>query len=171
MMRSSTPTVTAPPAVTAPPLVDEMPDNVEDYVQTFTEIWAEPRNSESFTERFMRFVDPDIVLVQPWLFYPVSHGIPGFKRQFRRYFRAIPDLNGQVIRWASMGDTIWIELELTAFHDRRPVTFRIIDRTITRNGLAIERRVYADPLPLFKGLLSRPWAWPRFIRAYLTFPW
>lgn len=160
-----------PAPVTAPPRVEEVPERVEQYVQTFTAIWAEPRNAESFTERFMEFVHPDIVMIQPWLFYPVAHGVTGFKRQFRRYFRALPDLSGQVIRWAAMGDTVWIELELTCWHDRRPLTFRIIDRTIIRNAKAIERRVFADPLPLFIGMLARPWSWPRAIRAYLTFPW
>jgi ketosteroid isomerase-like protein len=163
---AQTPTAPAP-EVKAPPRLYDVPDGVEAYVQRFTEIWAEPRNAESFTDRFMDYVDPDITMIQPWLFYPMCHGVKGFKKQFRRYFTALPDLNGRVIRWSAMGDTVWIELELTCWHRRRPLSFRVIDRTIMRDGRAIERRVFGDPLPLLLGAMTRPYAWPRALLSYL----
>ncbi|HEX8067917.1 MAG TPA: nuclear transport factor 2 family protein [Thermoleophilaceae bacterium] len=154
--------------VVAPPYVPDMPDGVEDYVQRFAEVWARPESAESFTRRFIEYVDPEIRLVQHWLFYPTGTGLRSFRNQFRRYFTALPDLSGEVIRWAAMGDTIWIELELTCWHDRRPLSFRVIDRTVIRDGRAVERRVYGGPGRLLAGILTRPRTWPRAVRALLA---
>jgi ketosteroid isomerase-like protein len=106
---------------------------------------------------------PEIRLIQPQL--PTLVGHQAFREQFvEPLFGLIPDLHGEVERWASRGDTLYIELTLRGTLGRRPLSWRVCDRITLRDGLAIERESYFDPSPLLAAVAMAPRAWPLFLR-------
>jgi ketosteroid isomerase-like protein len=106
---------------------------------------------------------PEIRLIQPQL--PTLVGHQAFREQFvEPLFGLIPDLHGEVERWASRGDTLYIELTLRGTLGRRPLSWRVCDRITLRDGRAVERESYFDPSPLLAAVLRTPRAWPRFLR-------
>jgi ketosteroid isomerase-like protein len=102
-------------------------------------------------------------LIQPQL--PTVVGHRGFEERFvRPLFELIPDIRGEVERWAARGDTLYIELTMQGTLAGRPLRWRVCDRVTLRDGVAIERESYFDPGPLIAAIARTPRAWPKFLR-------
>ena len=135
----------------------------EHWVADFTEGWRAPKGPAAFVEHFRSRLAPDVRLVQPQL--PTVVGLRGFEQRFvRPLFELMPDIRGEVERWATGGDTVYIELTLRATLGGRPLSWRVCDRVTLRDGVAIERESYFDPGPLIAAIARTPRAWPKFAR-------
>ena len=136
----------------------------EAWVREFAEGWRAPAGPDAFADHFDRVIDPGIRLIQPQI--PTLVGRDAFRHRFvRPLFRLIPDLHGEVEGYAVGDDVAYIELRLAGTLGGRPLAWRVCDRVSLRDGRAIERRTYMDPSPLLLAVLTRPRAWPRFLRA------
>jgi limonene-1,2-epoxide hydrolase len=134
------------------------------WVEAFTEGWRAPAGAEGFAAHMEPFLDPDIRLVQPML--PTVNGLAEWRDGFLRpTFTMLPGLRGEVHRWASSGDAVYIDFTLIATIGRRPVSWHVVDRFILREGRPIERVSYFDPAPLVRAVATSPSAWPRFLRG------
>jgi len=137
--------------------------STKDWVEGFAEGWRAPRGPDAFAAHFRTLLDPDVRLIQPRLRTTV--GYRAFAEQFARpLFALIPDLHGEVERWAAREDTLYIELTLRGTLGGRPFRLRACDRITLRDGLAVERESYFDPAPLLIAIATTPRAWPRFLR-------
>jgi hypothetical protein len=109
---------------------------------------------------------PDVRLIQPQL--PETVGTRAFEEQFvRPVFALIPDIRGEVERWVTDGEVIFIEMTLRGTLGARAVSCRVCDRITLRDGVAIERESYFDPGPLIAVAARTPRAWPTFLRLQL----
>jgi hypothetical protein len=136
----------------------------EAWVREFAEGWRAPASPDAFADHFDRVMDPGIRLIQPQI--PPLVGKDAFRNRFvRPLFTFIPDLRGEVERYTVGEDVAYIELLLRGTLGGRPFVWRVCDRILLRDGLAIERKTFADPSPLLVALLTRPRAWPRFLRS------
>ena len=152
---SSTGTATAPPPA--------QQHTAEEWVAGFAEGWRAPTSPEAFVEHFRRLLAPDVRLIQPQL--PTVVGHEAFAEEFvQPLFALIPDLHGEVERWAAREDGLFIELMLSGTLAGRPLSWRACDRLILRDGVAVERESYFDSLPLILAVASTPRAWPRYAR-------
>jgi ketosteroid isomerase-like protein len=134
------------------------------WVLAFAEGWLAPASADAFADHFQPWFDPHIRLIQPQL--PTLVGHHAFRERFARpLFALIPDLDGQVERFAVGADCAYIELTLRGTLGGRPIAWRVCDRATLRDGLVVERESYFDPTPLLRALLTRPRAWPALIRA------
>jgi ketosteroid isomerase-like protein len=134
------------------------------WVLAFAEGWLAPASADAFAAHFQPWFDPQVQLRQPLL--PTLVGHQAFQERFARpLFALIPDLDGQVERFAIGGDCVYIELTLRGTLGGRPVAWRVCDRATLRDGLVVERRSYFDPTPLLWAILTRPRAWPALARA------
>jgi ketosteroid isomerase-like protein len=137
------------------------------WVEAFAEGWRAPVGADAFADHFDRWLDPQVRLIQAQLPPVVGHA--AFREQFARpLFALVPDLHGTVEGWASSGDTVYVELRLEGTLGGRPLTLRTCDRVKLRDGLAVERVAYVDPIPLLRAVARTPRAWPRFIRQQLS---
>jgi SnoaL-like domain len=151
---------------TAAELEAEQNRAAEEWVAGFAAGWRDPAGPREFVEHFTPLLDPEIRLIQPQI--PELVGLEAFRRGFAEpLFNLIPDIHGSVRGWATDGDTIWIELELEGTLGGRPVTLETVDRITLREGRAIERRAFLDPLPVLAAVLTRPRAWPRYARTQI----
>ena len=142
---------------------DEFQAQAERWVADFSEGWQAPKGPAAFVEHFRSRLAPDVRLVQPQL--PTLVGLRAFEQRFvRPLFELMPDIRGEVERWAAGGDTVYIELTLRATLGGRPVSWRVCDRVKLRDGVAIERESYFDPGPLIAAIARTPRAWPKFAR-------
>jgi ketosteroid isomerase-like protein len=140
--------------------------DAEAWVAEFIDGWRAPRDADSFCDHFDPILADDVRMVQPQL--PTAVGRRAFREDFARpVFGLIPDLHADVHRWAARGDMILIEFTLSGTLAGRPVSWDAVDRVTLRDGLAIERRSYFDPLTLLGAVATRPRAWPAFARAQL----
>jgi len=139
----------------------------EAWVKGFVEGWRAPAGPEAAADHFESLLDPDVRLIQPQMPDLVGHAEErtGF---FEPLFTLLPDAHAIVERWAARGDTVFIELTMNGTLGGRPVSFRACDRITLRNGVAIERETYADPVPLLATIARRPRAWPAFARYQLA---
>jgi ketosteroid isomerase-like protein len=104
----------------------------------------------------------DVRLIQPMV--PTLVGRRAFAERFvQPLFALIPDLRGEVERWAARGDAIYIELTLRGTVGGRPLAWRACDRITLRDGRAVERESYLDAASLIAAIARRPAAWPRFV--------
>jgi SnoaL-like domain len=155
MSSTDTATATAPP-----PCAHRTP---EQWVAGFAEGWRSPTGPDAFVEHFRQLLSPDIRLIQPQL--PTVVGHDAFAEEFvRPLFALMPDLHGEVERWASRDDGLYIELTLSGTLAGRPISWRACDRLILRDGVAVERESYFDSLPLLVAVATTPRAWPRYAR-------
>jgi ketosteroid isomerase-like protein len=139
----------------------------EAWVASFIEGWRAPAGPDRFAAHFREMLAPDVRLIQPQL--PTVTGRRGFEEQFARpLFALIPDVRGEVERWAARGETLYIELTLRGTLGGRPVSWRVCDRVTLRDGLAIERESYFDPGPLIAAVITTPRAWAPFLRLRLS---
>ena len=137
-----------------------------EWVAAFAEGWANPVDAEAFCDHFDRWLDDDVVMIQPSL-RPIV-GRSAFRERFARpLFGLVPDLHGTVEGWAAAGDAIYIELRLEGTVGRRPFTMHTCDRVKLRDGKAVERVAYLDPTPLLRAVAKSPRTWPRFFRTQL----
>jgi ketosteroid isomerase-like protein len=129
------------------------------WVLSFTEGWRAPASADVFADHFEPWFDPHIRLIQPQLRTLIGH--QAFRQRFARpLFALIPDLNGQVERFAIGADCAYIELTLSGTLGGQPVAWRVCDRATLRDGMVVERESYFDPIPLLRAILTRPRAWP-----------
>jgi hypothetical protein len=136
----------------------------EDWVRGFEEGWRAPNGPEGLAAHFGPMVDPQVRLIQPQM--PLLVGRDGLLEGFvRPLFTLVPDLRGRVEDWAVRDDVAFIAVRLEGTLGGRAVSFRAVDRVTLRDGLAIERESYLDPVPLLTAVLTRPRAWPRFLRT------
>jgi hypothetical protein len=136
------------------------------WVAAFAEGWQAPTSADAFADHFQPWFDPHIRLIQPQL--PTLVGHHAFRERFARpLFALIPDLHGQVERFAVGHGCAYVELTLRGTLGGRPVAWRACDRTTLRDGIVVERESYFDPLPLLRALLTRPQAWHALARARL----
>ncbi len=91
---------------------------------------------------------------------------PAFEEEFvRPLFALIPDVHGEVERWAARDDTLYIEMTLHGTLGGRPLSWRVCDRVTLRDGVAVERESYFDSLPLLAAVVRTPRSWPRYLRV------
>jgi ketosteroid isomerase-like protein len=134
------------------------------WVLAFAEGWLAPASADTFADHFQPWFDPHIRLLQPLL--PTLVGHQAFRERFARpLFALIPDLDGQVERFAIGADGAYIELTLRGTLGGRPIAWRVCDRATLRDGLVVERASYFDPTPLLRAILTRPRVWPALARA------
>jgi hypothetical protein len=135
----------------------------EQWVARFAQGWRAPGGPDAFVAHFRQLLADDVRLIQPQL--PTIVGFDAFERRFARpLFALIPDLYGDVERWAARDDTLYIELTLRGTLGRRALAWRACDRILLRDGLAVERESYYDPTPLLAALARTPRSWPGFLR-------
>ena len=152
-----------PPQPMPPQRMPPQASVAEEWVAGFREGWRAPSGPEAFVEHFRRFLAPDVRLIQPQL--PTLVGHRAFEERFARpLFELFDDLHGDVERWAARADTLYIELTLRGVLAGRPLAWRVCDRVRLRDGLAVERESYFDPVPLLAAVARTPRAWPRFLR-------
>jgi ketosteroid isomerase-like protein len=138
----------------------------EAWVENFAEAWANPVDTDTFCDRFDPWFQPQVRMIQPSV-RPVV-GKRAFREEFARpLFDLVPDLRGTVENWAAAGDVIYIELRLEGTIGRRPITMHTCDRITLRDGKAIERFAYLDPMPLVKAVARSPRGWFGFLRSQL----
>ena len=134
------------------------------WVLAFAHGWLVPAGADAFADHFQPWLDPHVRLRQPLL--PTLVGHQAFRERFARpLFALIPDLDGQVERFAIGADGAYIELTLRGTLGGRPIAWRVCDRASLRDGLVVERESYFDPTPLLRAILTRPRAWPALARA------
>jgi ketosteroid isomerase-like protein len=137
--------------------------SAEQWVAGFAEGWRDPSGPEAFAAHFRQLLAPDVRLIQPQM--PTVVGHRAFEERFvKPMFEAIPDLHGNVERWAARGGTIYIELTLSGTLAGRALSWRACDRITLRDGMAVERESYFDPTPLITAVARTPRAWPAFLR-------
>jgi len=150
-------------STTAPPVTDAK-TAAQKWVEGFTEGWRAPSGPDEFAAHFRPMLAPDVRLIQPQL--PTAVGHRAFEDEFvKPLFALIPDLHGEVERWGSRGDTLYIELTLRGTLGGRPLSWRACDRVTLKDGVAIERESYLDPSPILAAVARAPRAWPRFLRV------
>ena len=144
----------------------EQRDAGEAWVAAFAEGWRAPAGPDAFVAHFHPLLAPDVRLIQPQV--PTTHGRDAFEREFvGPLFALIPDLRGEVERWAARDGNVYIELTLHGTIGRRPLSWRVCDRVALRGGVAVERESYLDPSPLLRAVLASPRTWPRFLSLRL----
>jgi ketosteroid isomerase-like protein len=130
----------------------------EEFVERFVDVWSAPT-----AERLTANMAPDVVLKAPAT--PDICGREVAARMWTGLFRALPDLRGQVHRWAPTEDGVVIELTLSATVARRRFSWPLVDWVrLNDDGLIRERVSYFDPLPLTLEMLKAPRRWPAFAR-------
>jgi ketosteroid isomerase-like protein len=83
----------------------------------------------------------------------------------RPLFTLMPDLRGEVERWAARGEELFIEMTLHGTLGGRLLSWRVCDRITLRDGVAVERESYFDSLPLLAAVVRTPRSWPRYLRV------
>ncbi len=127
------------------------------FIAAFTAAWAAPT-----PERLVALLADDIVLRQPHL--PAIRGRAAALAEFRRLFRWLPGLHGEVLRGCRSGDVVFIEWRMRAPLGGALVDIPAVDRFQLRDGLAVERVVYFDQLRLIRAVLRHPGTWPGYVR-------
>lgn len=136
----------------------------EQFVANFIDFWSNPS-----IERIPEILHPDVVLMQP-LTAPM-HGIDAAREEFRGIWRLLPDLHAQVDRWRGDSDVLFIEFRLRARVGRGLIEWPNVDRFVLRDGKAIVRTNYFDPLPVFGQVLAHPSLWWRWWGSGAARPW
>jgi hypothetical protein len=128
------------------------------FVDGFATAWADPT-----PDRLAALLDPDIRLVAPLT--RTTNGLEAAKAEFARLLALLPDLRGEVHRWSETEQFVLIDFTLAATVGRRTLRWDLIDRFQLRDGRALERISYFDPLPIVTAFLTQPSAWPRLARS------
>lgn len=128
----------------------------EGFVRRFGEVWAAPS-----PERLNTLVHPDVVFVQP--IEREVHGHAEAAAFWRRLFRRVPDLRGEIVSWGHRGGVVYIELRMTGTLGGRPVEWTTLDRIHLDAGKVRHRTANFDPLPLIVAIALRPKALALFL--------
>jgi len=143
---------------------DPLARSAEEWVEAFTRGWRAPGGAQAFASHFREMLAEDVRLIQPQL--PAIVGRRAFEEEFvRPLFALMPDVNGEVQRWAARGEELFIEMTLHGTLGGRRLSWRVCDRVTLRDGVAVERESYFDSLPLLAAVLRAPRAWPRYLRV------
>jgi hypothetical protein len=129
------------------------------FAEQFAAAWAAPT-----AERLVALLADDVVLRQPHL--PPLRGRAAALIEFRRLLRWLPGLHGAVHRARGADGVLFIEWTMRAPLGAG-VGIDAVDRFLLRDGLAVERTVYFDQIPLIAGVLRHPSAWPGYVRYRL----
>ena len=138
--------------------------NTDRFVAAFADFWRRPA-----PERMPEILHADIVLLQP-LAAPML-GIEAAQAEFRRLWHFLPDLQAKVDRWRGEGELLFVEFRLCAHMAGEYVEWPVIDRFLLRDGKAVERVTYFDPLPVLLKVLRHPSIWWRWWRSGAARPW
>lgn len=134
------------------------------FVERFAEAWADPT-----PDRLSALLHPDVRLVQP--LEREVRGLAAVDAMWRRTFGLMPDLSGEVLRWAERDGFLVVELRLSGtLAGRRRVEWITSDHIRLEDGLVKERIAHFDPSPLVAALARTPQAWPRYLRMQLARP-
>ena len=127
----------------------------KEFVEFFAAGWKfGAREAEAFFRHFGPRMHPDTVLIQP-IARP-ARGPRALQELFGPLFKAMPDLDGELKRWAETADGVFIELTLRGHLGRKLVEWTVVDRIILEDGLIRERRSYFDPMPLLTSVVLHP---------------
>jgi ketosteroid isomerase-like protein len=127
----------------------------EQFAAKFADFWDNPS-----PQRLPELLHPDVVLVQPLARRTV--GIQAAQAQFRRFLSCLPGLRADVDHWRGDNDIVFIEFRLRATLGRDKLDWPNVNRLRLRDGKAIERVTYFDPLAVLPTLLRHPsiaWRW------------
>ncbi len=138
--------------------------DAQHFVRDFQSFWEAPS-----AERMGDLLRPDVLLLQP-LARPLR-GLAAARLEFGRIFRLMPDLRGEVDRWAAAGDALFIELRLSGTVGGSRVEWPVVDRFLLRDGMASERVSYFDPSRLASAFARRPRCWPGLVRSGIWRGW
>jgi ketosteroid isomerase-like protein len=130
----------------------------EEFVTKFADFWDDPS-----PQRLPELLHPNVVLVQP-LARPMI-GTKAAQAEFQRFLCCLPDLRGRVDRWCGDDDLVFIEFRLHARIGRKDIDWPNVNRLVLRDGKAIERVTYFDPLAILPTLLRHPSIWWRWWRG------
>ena len=138
--------------------------SAEEWVEGFARGWRAPGGAEAFALHFREMLAEDVRLIQPQL--PAIVGRRAFEEEFvRPLFALMPDVRGEVERWAARGEELFIEMTLHGTLGGRRLSWRVCDRVTLRGGVAVERESYFDSLPLLAAVVRTPRSWPRYLRV------
>ena len=138
--------------------------SAEEWVEDFTRGWRAPGGPQAFASHFREMLAEDVHLIQPQL--PAIVGRRAFEEEFvRPLFALMPDVRGEVERWAARGEELFIEMTLHGTLGGRRLSWRVCDRVTLRDGVAVERESYFDSLPLLAAVVRTPRSWPRYLRV------
>jgi SnoaL-like domain len=130
----------------------------EEFVTKFANFWDAPS-----PQRLPELLHPNVVLVQPLAARMI--GIQAAQAEFQRIWSCLPDLRAHVDRWCGDGDIVFIEFRLYARIGGKVAEWPNVNRLVLRDGKAIERVTYFDPLTILPTLLRHPSTWWRWWRA------
>jgi ketosteroid isomerase-like protein len=122
------------------------------FVDAFIDFWATPS-----PERLPEILHEDVTLVQPLT--RRSNEIRSAQGEFAALWGWISDLRAEVVRWHGDSEVVFTELRLHATWGGRHIEWPCVDRLLLRDGKAVERHAFFDPLPLVLTLLRHPSAW------------
>lgn len=129
-----------------------------DFVRRFQTIWARPD-----PEALNGLVHADIEFIQP-METPV-HGHREAAAFWRRLLTLIPDVRGEVISWGLREDRLYLEFRMRGTLGGKPIQWVVLDRILLEDGRVRQRIAYFNPLPLVHAVITRPRAWPAYLRA------
>ena len=130
-----------------------------EFVERFAKWWSDPD-----PDRLGELLADDVRLIQPLA--PDTFNLADAQKAFRRLFRFLPDLRGEVHDSSVDGNLVFIHFTLSATYAGRPISWDAVDRFILReDGLAAERVSFFDSQPLGLQMLSRPRGWLQLARS------
>ena len=130
-----------------------------DFVERFARWWSDPD-----PDRLGDLLTEDVRLVQPIV--PDTFTLTEATEAFRRLFRFLPDLRGEVHDSSVNGNLVFIHFTLSGTYGGRPISWDAVDRFVLReDGLATERVSFFDSQPLALQMLLRPRGWLQLARS------
>jgi hypothetical protein len=130
-----------------------------DFVERFARWWSDPD-----PDGLGNLLAEDVRLVQPIApdTFTLAEGIEAF----RRLFKFLPDLRGEVHDSSFDGNLVFIHFTLSATYGGGPISWDAVDRFLLReDGLATERVSFFDSQPLALQMLLRPRGWLQLARS------
>jgi hypothetical protein len=128
------------------------------FVDVFARFWARPD-----PEALRDILTADVELIQPLSAKLV--GIEAAVGEFDRLVEWLPDLRGEVDRWAAREGDLFIEFDLLATIGGRRARVRAIDRFTLVGERARVRVSTFDPVPIALLVLSSPREVVRWLRS------
>ncbi len=132
--------------------------DAEQFVTRFADFWRHPS-----PQGLSNLLHPDVVLVQPLA--PRTVGLQAAQARFHRFCCSLPGLTADIDHWSGDNDIVFIEFRLRASLGPDVLEWPNVNRLRLRDGKAIERITYFDPLAVLPALLRHPsiaWRWHRF---------
>lgn len=136
---------------------------MERWVEAFSRLWAGGRPN---AELLVNLLGPEIHLVAPGL--RSTRGREAALQAFRKTFDVLPDLTGVVHRWSASGDVLFLEMTFRATIGGAQVQWHSVDRVLFRDGVAVERVAFFNPLKVRRAFLRNPLGWMQLLRRLIT---